>query len=88
MPPTRPPTPTTICGDMTLRELDTLLVLCACRIVRLTSCRGLYGASIRAASGYVADAAGGTVEEALRRAFVRVRENERELAAGAAGGAS
>lgn len=88
MPPTRPPTPTTIGPDLTLRELDTLLVLCACRIVRLTSCRGLYGASIRAASGYVADAAGGTVEEALRRAFSRLREHERERAARAAGGAS
>jgi Arc/MetJ family transcription regulator len=89
LPPTRPPTPTTTIGpDLTLRELDTLLVLAACRIVRLTSCRGLYGASIRAASGYVADAAGATVEDALRRAFSRLREADREHAARAAGGAS
>lgn len=89
MTPTRPPTPTTTIGpDLTLRELDTLLVLAACRITRLTSCRGLYGASIRSASGYVADAAGATVEEALRRAFSRVREADRERAVRAAGGAS
>ncbi len=75
--PTRPPTPTAITPETTLRELDTLLVLTACRVVRLTSCRGLYGASIRSASGYVADATGATVEEALRRAFVRVREADR-----------